>query len=82
MEEKVAGGITEDLRHFIAWITLRMRLLQEEGRRVGAGLFKQFWWLHTGLSNNIQRNSMTELFFLLIGQIKDGGERGMAVLCL
>lgn len=50
MEEKVAGGITEDLRHFIAWITLRMRLLQEEGRRVGAGLFKQFWWLHTGLS--------------------------------
>ncbi len=63
LEEKVAGGITEDLRHFIAWITLRMRLLQEEGRRVGAGLFKRFQWLHTGLSNNIQQDNMTELFF-------------------
>lgn len=35
LEEKVAGGITEDLRHFIAWITLRMRLLQEEGKSAG-----------------------------------------------
>lgn len=27
------------------------------------GLFKRFQWLHTGLSNNIQQESMTELFF-------------------
>lgn len=33
------------------------------GRRVGAGLFKRFQWLHTDLSNNIQQDSMTELFF-------------------
>jgi len=57
-----------------------MRLLQEEGKRAGAGLFKQFWWLHTGLSNNIQQDSTTELFFLLIGQIREGEE--MAVLFL
>lgn len=47
--------------------------------RGGARLFKQFWWLHTGLSNNIQQDSTTELFFLLISQIKEGGMDGCAV---
>ncbi len=81
LEEKVAGGITEDLRHFIAWITLRMCLLQEEGRRVDAGLFKRFQWLHTALSNNIQQDSMTAVS--LISQIKEGAkETALLILVL